>query len=222
MNQITKTSLVAALLASASIGAFAAETADLTVKGVIKPAACDITLSGGAIVDFGNIPANTLSDTGFTNVGNKRFDIVVSCDAATKFGLSAVDNRAGTVPTGIGSFLVGNQTDTAVYGAGEDSGKKIGGYLIARTGEPTVDGATGSLLVSDNGGPWAFASSGWGAMAPTRVQSPSLSGSSVPGQFKTFTQSYEVWLAVNKKADLPSLTKDINIDGMATFTLKYL
>ena len=223
MNQITKTSLVAALLASASIGAFAADTADLTVKGVIKPAACNVSLSGGATIDFGTIPANTLSDTAFTNLGTKSIDLTISCDAPTKVGLAASDGRAGTSVPGIGGFLYTNQGDADTFGIGEIDGKKIGGYILFADTAPLTDSKTGNRVASsDQGATWSQSTNTSNAMTPTRLHAFADANTTVPGAFKTVQQTYKVSVAVNKTGALPTLSREIPIDGLATFTVKYL
>ncbi|WP_157160233.1 DUF1120 domain-containing protein [Cupriavidus sp. BIS7] len=50
---------LATMLAAASFGAHAAESADLAVQGTIRPSACNVSLSGNGTVDFGTISALT-------------------------------------------------------------------------------------------------------------------------------------------------------------------
>lgn len=223
MHPIIRKSLLLAGLASAATGAFAAGSADLKITGTIKPAACDVTLSGGAVLDFGDIPANTLKDTAFTNLGNKSVDVSVICGAPTKVALAATDGRSGSNVPGIGAFLFSNQSDASTYGVGEVDGKKVGAYVLYSDTAPVVDAAAGARLASDNGGTtWAASASASNAMTPTRWHGFGDAGSLVPGQYKTIRQTYKVQLGLNKKADLPPLTKDVPINGLATFTIKYL
>lgn len=223
MHAIIRNALLPAVLASASIGAFAADAAELKVTGTIKPAACDVTLSGGAVLDFGDIPANTLNDTAFTNLGNKSVDLTIQCSAAARVALAATDGRRGTNVPGIGAFLYGNQSDASTYGVGEVGGKKVGAYILYSDTAPVVDAATGARLASENGGAsWGVSANATNAITPTRWHGFTTTGALVPGQFKTIKQTYKVQLGLNKKADLPPLTEGIAIDGLATFTVKYL
>ena len=60
--------LLLTMLATACSGAFAAESADLSVKGVIRPSACSVALSNNGTVDYGTISAKSLSATDVTKL----------------------------------------------------------------------------------------------------------------------------------------------------------
>lgn len=215
--------LLAGLLMSASLSAFAAGSADLSVKGSIKPTACNVSLDGGAVIDFGVIPARSLSENAFTRVGTKRVTLTVTCDANTKLALAAADGRAGTQVSGMGAFLYANQNDAATYGVGTAGTKKVGGYILYRETNPTVDTVAGSGIISnDQGLTWSSGNGAGNAITPTRWHGFAATGATVPGAFKTIVQPYNVMLGLNRKSDLPALTNDVPIDGLATFTIKYL
>lgn len=42
---------------AAAINAHASSSAELIVRGTIKPAACNLSMTGGGIVDYGTIPS---------------------------------------------------------------------------------------------------------------------------------------------------------------------
>lgn len=218
-------SLVIAQVAATPSGVFAAESMDLTVQGTIIPPSCDISLSDNGVVDFGNIFARDLSSTNFTSVGTAYVTVSLNCNGPTKVAILASDGRAGSVPTGIGSFLFWNQTDSSVFGTGIVDGKQIGGYIIHRSVPGTADGSDRTSIVSDNNGAtWTGSTpESKNALTPTgRLHSWALQGKTVPGSFSTISQVYRVALALNKKAQLPDLTDAIPIDGLATISVKYL
>ncbi|AZF18565.1 Beta-fimbriae probable major subunit [Pseudomonas sp. R3-18-08] len=87
---------------AANIGAHAATSAELIVRGVIKPAACNLSMSGGGIINYGDIPSGQLSQTAFNALTEKTTPITVSCgNTPAKFGLKFVDLQAGSKVTGI-------------------------------------------------------------------------------------------------------------------------
>lgn len=103
-----------------SIAAQATDTSALSVKGVIRPAACFLTLSNRGIVDFGTIPASDLTDGAYTRLARKDIPIVISCSAGTRIGIKVSDNRADSVVSGI----VHAAPDVLVYGLGTVADKK--------------------------------------------------------------------------------------------------
>ena len=213
------------LLGLASFGAHAAETADLTVKGVIRPSACSITLSDDGQIDFGNIRASSLNATGGTDIGEKTGTATITCEAPTRVGLTATDDRAGTANPDANPILLGRGWSGNFFGVGSVDGKKVGAYVLYLT-EPTADGASVSPSKSlDQGATWADESR-YGTDSLITPQSMLVSWSPIsqaaPEAYTTISQPFKIGLGVAPKSELPDLTTDIPIDGLATFTLVYL
>jgi len=227
MNSAFRIAALSTLLGLASLGAHAAESADLTVKGVIRPSACSITLSNDGKIDFGNIAASSLNATGGTSVGEKTGTATITCEAPTRIGLMATDNRAGTAnPNALPLNLpnAGGWSD-AFFGVGSVDGKDVGAYVLDLL-PPTGDGATLTpSMSSDQGATWAEVTA-YGGTALVVPQSTliswSPSGQTSPEAYTVISQPFNIGLGVGPKSELPALTKDIPIDGLATFTLVYL
>ncbi|WP_342052613.1 MULTISPECIES: DUF1120 domain-containing protein [unclassified Cupriavidus] len=223
---IRNTALASILFAAASSAAFAADTADLKVTGTIKPAACAVTLSGNGIVDFGTISARDLSDTAYTALTTKNVKTTVTCDSSTKIALKVGDNRAGTATATDYKFW-GYYSAAANFGFGEASGKKLGGYALRLSPYSTIDGA-----LADNGRTLTSTDSGktWKNSTDTKylrgdgsvLASIAASGSTAPGEAKVFVFEFDVYGAIESKANLPALTSDISLDGNTTFSIVYL
>lgn len=104
--------LIATLIVTASTSVSAASSTDLTVKGLITPNACDLTISKGGIFDLGKISVNDLNEDLPTSVGRADFQLDVTCDEKSLIALNVVDNQSGTSTTsralGLG-LINGNQ-----------------------------------------------------------------------------------------------------------------
>lgn len=223
---IRNTALASILFAAASGAAFAADTADLTVKGVIKPAACTPSFAGGGILDFGTISASTLSATAATALPAKDITLTVSCDAATKFGIETKDNQSGSANSTAGTAIV--TSSSAWFGAGKVGENKIGAVVISRGSSvnavATGDGQTVDPLDADYGSQTWFATPTLDYMRAdgARVQSWGAVGTTTPGAYKTVTQPMRVQLSIGKISELPALTTEVPINGSITFSVKYL
>lgn len=210
-------------LAAALSVAFAADSADLTVKGTIKPAPCTVKFTGDAVIDFGTIPMSSLSESAATRLASKLFTLTIRCDAATKVALSTIDGRKGTADDMAGNAIVAS--DLVWYGIGSVDGKRIGAYTLQRNAQTlaTADGEDASTLYSaDEGGSWRSTDqTDW--LAPeTRSYGWSSGGASAPGAFKTVAQQWQLDVAIGQAKDLPTLTRVIHLDGLVTFQVKYL
>ncbi len=118
---------------------------------------------------------------------------------------------------------MGLASDSYNFGLGSVSGKNVGSFAISTVGSaPTADGAAVDPIQSVDGNvTWAAAGTG--------MQTPGVStfswaptGTVVPGAYTTITQPLAITAVLNKKADLPDLSQDVPLDGLATFTLTYL
>jgi len=225
MKSAFRIAALSSLLGLASLGAHAAETADLTVKGVIRPSACSITLSNDGKIDFGTIAASSLNETGGTNLGEKTGTATITCEAPTLIGLMATDNRAGTVNPNANPITLDSSWSDTFFGVGSVDGKNVGAYTLDLV-PPTAGGATISpSRSSDQGATWAevTAYGGNSLVSPqSTLISWSPSGQATPEAYTVISQPFKIGLGVAPKSELPDLTTDIPIDGLATFTLVYL
>lgn len=129
---------------SASVGSI-----DLSVTGRIDPAACELELAGGGVIDYGLIDPTTLkySDGAFggklATLPAKEASFTIRCSANAAIKLSAISKRLGTVayatentegfapvPIELLDIPAGN-TSNGVAGLGKTStGVNIGGYIV--------------------------------------------------------------------------------------------
>jgi len=220
---IRNTALAAILFAAASSAAFAASSANLTVTGTIKPTACDITFSGGGVIDLGTIAANKLSDTAPTKLATQQSSFSVTCQSATRVMWTTGDNSAGSANATAGQTL--NPNSVAHFGLGNVGGKNIGAYVMTMDQTQTVvDGKNVDMIASfDQGKTWA----GYANVVAVNTHgyqgmSWAPTGTIAPVALMTATQPFKVEAAIAKTGELPALTQDIAINGSATITLTYL
>ncbi|MFL9922861.1 DUF1120 domain-containing protein [Herbaspirillum lusitanum] len=205
---ISAVALAASLLASFAVQA--ADTAELKVKGVIRPASCAPSFTGGGVVDYGVIPASTLKAGQFTTLPTKDVTMNITCDATTKVAFKAVDNRQSSVISGLMQYPEEN------FGLGAVGGKNTGGYSIRMT-QPTGDGANLTLLATNNNG------QSWGSAAGvTKIHMFSFgNNASTPGAYKQLSAKISLTAYINKPEEL-DLTREIPLDGSATIEVVYL
>lgn len=203
--------LTTALLLSTLSTAYAASTVELTVKGLITPAACTPNLSAGGVIDHGKISAKDI-DQDMGKLLNSTLQLTVNCDAQTLFALRGIDNRAASsnMP-GVG------------YGLGMINGtQKIGSYTLMPT-QAQADGVSIEPLESfDNGTTWMTLG---GDTAWTQANLAGFGDRSsgawfpVPIQDLTTTLAVQTAIAPAKNLDL---SNEVLIDGSATLEVKYL
>jgi type 1 fimbria pilin len=220
MKNAIKLATLAVLAATASISAHAAETADLAVKGTIRPSACNVAISTGEI-NLGTISALTLSDTAATTLPSHNFSVTVSCDAATQVALKSFDGRSGTIQDAA-RIALGAGGGYDAYGLGAVDGTNIGAFTVRRNANPSADGSTVALLISRNqGSTWAAQDANSFVRSwPTNssVISWAATGQTTPGSYSTITEQFTLTPAIGPTSALPDLTNN----GLATFEVRYL
>jgi type 1 fimbria pilin len=142
MKKSLSTLCVALLLGGAS-SAFASST-DLTVTGIITPAACTPNLAGGGVVDFGKISAKDLNPTASTRLPVRTIELTVKCDAATQVALQLADMRAGSA----------SRPGNDYFGLGLINGNEKLGFYQLTFGIPVADVPTNMIDSRDNGTTW--------------------------------------------------------------------
>lgn len=184
-----------------------ASSTDLTVTGVITPAACTPSLSNGGVVDNGKISAKDLNPTTSTMIGRHPLKLTVACDAPIQFALNPIDNRAGT------------GASRTWFGLGlTDAGEKLG-FVVVGVSNALADGVTAQVIDSeDNGKTWER----------TTVSSPgyilstaSTTDHSTPIRVKDLTMDFEVRTSIAPANSL-TLTDEVVMDGSVTYEMKYL
>lgn len=231
------TALATITLISAS-SAFAADTVDLKIGGSITQSACTPTLSDGGNIDYGDIKADTLKTDGYTVLPVKTLDFSITCIAPTKVGLSATNNRIGSLAgstekgNGAGAKPVSLSVKSSVFGLGMAGTKKIGGYGID-TANGKYDGKVAIALHTSGVSGWYSYSSEpsggylldgdlgdvklvvtWGFILPQQYMYS-------PASFKTMSSTLKVQAYINKASEL-DITHPIKLDGSTTLELVYL
>ncbi|MEJ5058749.1 MULTISPECIES: DUF1120 domain-containing protein [unclassified Pseudomonas] len=199
---------IAALSATALFGvapyALASST-DLTVTGIITPAACSPSLSEGGQIELGKIPSHTLHPTSDTPVGNNTLQLTVACDAPTLLALNAIDHMAGT------------STFPAYFGLGLTTADEKLGAIILRVSNPEADGQRLRPITSDDGGAsWESSNS----LSPSNLLSfAHQSGTPVPVKDLSTPFSVNTYIA---PANGLTLNDDQSINGEVTIEVMYL
>lgn len=230
--------LTSALLVSAAFSAFAADTVDLKVKGVLGTTACTPALSNDGIVDFGRLKMSTLSATDVNQLGKKEITLTITCDAAMAVGVSSMDGRSSSRQ----ALLISQGTSNNVninsgaweYGLGQtDGGVKLGAYTITSAHTDgsgvTLDGVAADMIVQKTAGA-STTSTDWRNVVSistgfrpdgTEVWSFAAKGTLVPKAFKVAVLPLRVNAAIQDTTTL-AITDDTNLDGLTTLSLVYL
>ena len=228
LKRNTLASLV--LTASAlSLSAHAADSFNINVTGVISPAACEANITGGETIDYGTIPANTLTADAVTVLPAKQTAFTITCDAPAKLGFRTVDNRAASKITSDESikFDWGTTWSTLfTNGLGFDGqGNNIGGWAaeISAMSSDTIS-ALEKITSTDGGATWKKTSPLANILfidRPGYVFTISEPGSVVPAAFSTLTGTLNIQ-AIIKPASTLDLSQPVTLDGSVTVEMVYL
>ena len=201
---------------AASIGAQATNVAQLVVRGTITPAACNLSLGGGGIIDYGTIRSGELSQTAFNPREEKTTSVAVNCGTTpAKFALAVTDLQAGSKVTGI---LGTGYTEAQNFGLGAVSSRRTGGYSVTLR-DLRSSGVVLNPIMRVSTGAWQN-SDGKVAQAPSQYSW--RNGSTVtPASISQLTGVIAVKAVINRAQDL-DLTRDVTLDGRATLVLSYI
>ena len=215
MKKIVGLTLAFACLATA-LSAQATTSAQLVVRGTITPAACNLSLAGSGIIDYGTIRSGELSQTAFNPREEKTTSLVVNCGTTpAKFGITFTDLQAGSKVTGI---LGAGFTETQNYGLGAVGTRRTGGYSITLK---DLHSSALTLYPIMRSGASAWQSSD-GKVAQSPVQYSWRNGAAItPASLTQLTGTIAVKAVINKAQDL-DLSRDVSIDGRATLVLSYI
>ncbi|WLH79157.1 MULTISPECIES: DUF1120 domain-containing protein [unclassified Pseudomonas] len=215
MKKIIGLTLGIACLA-ATLSAQATTSAQLVVRGSITPAACNLSLAGSGIVDYGVIRSGELSQTAFNPREERTTSLVVNCGTTpAKFGLTFTDLQAGSKVTGI---LGAGFTEAQNYGLGMAGNRRTGGYSITLK-DLRSSGVTLYPIMRSGGGAWQSSD---GKVAQSPSQYSWRNGATItPASITQLTGTIAVKAVINKAQDL-DLSRDVSIDGRATLVLSYI
>ncbi|MBC3335712.1 MULTISPECIES: DUF1120 domain-containing protein [Pseudomonas] len=201
---------------AASIGAQATNVAQLVVRGTITPTACNLSLGGGGIIDYGTIRSGELSQTAFNPREEKTTSVAVNCGTTpAKFALALTDLQAGSKVTGI---LGTGYTEAQNFGLGAVSSRRTGGYSVTLR-DLRSSGVVLNPIMRVSTGAWQN-SDGKVAQAPSQYSW--RNGSTVtPASISQLTGVIAVKAVINRAQDL-DLTRDVTLDGRATLVLSYI
>ncbi|MCT4704928.1 DUF1120 domain-containing protein [Enterobacteriaceae bacterium H11S18] len=216
-------------LTLAATSALAAESVDVKVSGTISPAACMPAISGGGIIDYGMIKADTLSADSYTTLEQKTLNFSISCKAPTKVYIHMMNGRPGTTAgadEGAGGAAYAptplfNIANYPAVGLGVDGTVNIGGYGLALA-DVSADSKDVSLIYMIPYVPgWhPKPNSSFYTHDSDTLTSWSEQGSTIPLAFENLQGKIQVEAYLNKGSEL-DLTHDIQLDGLSTLELYY-
>jgi hypothetical protein len=205
------------LLISAAPAVFAASAVDLSIKGLITPAACTPNLSNNGLVDYGKISRQDLSVDKRTKLRDQTLNFSLQCNSPARFALLMRDNRDG-------SAIVNSEI---YYGLNHDnSGNKIGLYSLNFDPASTVVDEWPQVYRTDSttgGVAWSSSSS---RSIPIGARSylgfTDVAGSSAgPIGIQSLTSLVTVETVIAPTSEL-DLSADVRLDGSATLDVVYL
>ncbi|MFC4418793.1 DUF1120 domain-containing protein [Cupriavidus pampae] len=195
-----------------STNANAAATVPFSIGATLVPASCDVLLSQDTL-DFGEIPASSLSEIAATKLPARDVTVTVSCKGvAASVGLAMTDNRQGSE-----SRDTGNPT---LFGVGMYKNKAVGNFSLA-TRNAVADGVSADPIARVGAGGWNRLSGDLSGASDFQL-SWAQRGTTAPGTYMTMQQTFAVTLEIAAKNSLPSLSEGVPIDGSMTFSVVYL
>ncbi|HIF6298116.1 TPA: DUF1120 domain-containing protein [Klebsiella michiganensis] len=217
------------IVSGLSLSTHAADSFNINVTGVISPAACEANITGGETIDYGTIPANTLTADDVTLLPAKQTAFTITCDAPTKLGFRTVDNRTSsrmTMSEQVTFDWGGRWSKNLLNGLGVDGqGNNIGGWAaeLSATSSDTVSAPDG-IYSLDDGTTWTKRPSTSTIALHNRsgfVQTIAEPGSVVPVAFSTLTSTLNIQALINPASTL-DLSQPVTLDGSVTVEMVYL
>ncbi|MEB0106787.1 DUF1120 domain-containing protein [Pseudomonas sp. MH9.3] len=216
MKNIVGMTFVIACLAAA-VNAQASTSAQLSVRGTITPASCNLSLTGSGTIDYGVIRSGELSQTAFNPREERTTSLSINCGSTpARFGLAFTDLQAGSKVPGI---LGAGFTEAQNYGLGSVASRRTGGYSITLKDLRSSATTLYPIMRTSSSGAWQT-SDGKVAQVPSQYSWRNSSSLS-PVSVTQMTGTIAVKAVINKAQDL-NLSSDVTIDGRATLVLSYL
>ena len=213
-----KTRILSSLvLLACAPSVLAASTVDLSVHGLIVPAACLPQLSSGGLIDYGKIAQQDLNLETATRLPLKTLHIGIACNGPVRYALRMRDNRDG-------SAMVNSEI---YYGLGFDSsGNRLGVYSMTFDPRQTQANNTAQVYGTESTtGGLAWRTSN---LNPIDIGSRSYLGFtdvegsvSGPTGIGTLGGNVTVQTVINARQNL-DLSVETPLDGSATLEVVYL
>lgn len=203
--------ITATFLLGGATPLFAASSVDLAVKGIITPAACTPSLSGGGVVDHGKISIQDLPYDRKNPLPEATLQLTVVCDAATLIALKSTDNREGT------AFY--DYVTTSYYGLGATADNWMPGAYSLVMKNTTVEGAAVPVVESVGGATWFPVYGGFWQPGWMRAVAGPDSPDNLPVAIQNLTTDLVIATFVRKPI---RLTEDLPLDGSATVDIVYM
>lgn len=220
MKKLIRALAIVPVLCTSPLTAIA-NTAGMSITGIIPPATCTPSFSDGGVVDHGSINPVNLSPSEFNILQSKSVQLSIACDAPAVFAITMRDNRGSSVPTGIEATL--NGPATAMLGLGTVGGKSIGAYMLSFAEDGFAFGFN-PVSRATSSGTWAALTDHRIVVDPTIDQqySGAFAGETEPRFWTLVRARITIDTALNRANDLPSLSNDVILDGSATLTVFHL
>ena len=213
-----KTRILSSLLSLACApSVLAASTVDLSVHGLIVPAACMPQLSSGGLIDYGKVAQQDLNLETSTRLPLKTLHVGIACNGPVRYALRMRDNRDG-------SAMVNSEI---YYGLGFDSsGNRLGVYSMTFDPRQTQASNTAQIYGTESTtGGLAWRTSN---LNPIDIGSRSYLGFtdvegsvSGPTAIGTLGGNVTVQTVINARQNL-DLSVETPLDGSATLEVVYL
>lgn len=227
--------MLASVLAVAASSAMAASSIDIRVTGKIVPSSCTPSfVSGGGVADFGTMKVASLNSTTQTMLeGVKVIPISITCESATRVGVTFNDAHADSAPTTDTSInfaaLDLQMTPAYTAGLGMYNSKPIGAYSMG------IDRAAGAatnadgdelfaIFSSDNGETWGAKGMGYTPVKTDKSEIYSFSdvkANATPVAQTQYNFKVGVSAIINPTNDL-NVTDEATLDGLTNVELVYL
>lgn len=189
--------------------AFAASTTELAVQGLITPSACTLLLSNGGVIDHGKISFQDLKPNSNTVLQPRTLQASATCEGKTLMAIRAIDNRADSAPSMPLEINFGLGMATADH--------KLGHYTVQYR-NIVADGAPAGSLKSLTGDDWEWEE----YVDPGFLYAfTSNSNAPIPQALERLDMEFLVRTVINKTEGWDA-NNEVNIDGAATFEIKYL
>jgi hypothetical protein len=195
----------------------AGRSREIALRASFAPAACNVNLSNGGLVDFGRMPKNDLNTDKSTPLPPKHLNLQVGCDAPTHFALRMHDNRSGsaTVNSEIyyGLDVDGRNNNIGLYSLTLDPGSASADSYARLFRTDSTTGGTAWSTASTNPIPLAqnsylgFTDLAGSTSGPVAIQNISAA------------VTVEAVIAPSESLDLSSA---IHLDGSGTIEILYL
>ncbi|MBV7566709.1 DUF1120 domain-containing protein [Pseudomonas sp. PDM27] len=187
--------------------ALAASNTPLTVTGSITPAACDINLSSGGIVDIGKRSVNDLHPTNNTLLNKTDMQLTMTCSESMLFMLNPIDHRPNTA-AGLGDY----------FGVGLTPDDEKLGFFDITIKESTADTTKVQAIGSSDGGTtWVKQDR---IMKDKQSSVAALSDHATRIAVQDLTMDLEIHTYIAGTNYL-TLDNEVPIDGLATIEVWY-